>query len=92
MRFNAEYREIRTTVRIPDELWELYVLANGSEESAVADVREFLRDYQSVRKEPSSASQVARWYMVGYVKKSIVPAVGFNPHPEQGKSASRDAR
>ena len=92
MRFNAQYQGSRTTVRIPDELWQLFVASAGSEESARSEVREFLAQYQSVRKPASSASQVARWFIVGYVRRSIVTPVGFNPDPENGKSASRDAR
>ena len=92
MRLNAKYNQTRTTVRIPDELWELFVIAVGSEDEAVTDIKSFLSEYTSVRKESSSASQVARWYIVGYVRRSIAPPIGFNPDPKNDKSALRDAR
>lgn len=44
MRFNAEFKGVRTTVRISDELWSLFVLYYGSEQEAVESLRFSLTD------------------------------------------------
>lgn len=61
----------RTTVRFPPELWELYVIAVGSEEAAKQDLRQ---DLYIFSRSSSDLSGYARQHMTDFIRRNLAPS------------------
>lgn len=77
MRFNVVYNGKRTTARLPDDLWELFVLAMDSDRlNAVSEVLFFFGEREEKRKLMDSyytisASEALRSFVTGYLRRSL---------------------
>ena len=65
MRLQAKYLGEFRTVRIPDELYELFSIAV---DDPGQEIRDFLADIQKIHTEQSTASEAAKSMIVGYLK------------------------
>lgn len=73
MRIDTKLYDRRTTIRIPDDLWQIYVEAVGTEEEAKSELLESMSEAEP---QFSSPSQVARSFITGYVRNCLKATSG----------------
>lgn len=73
MRIDTKLYDRRTTIRIPDDMWEIFVAAVGTEKDAKA---ELLASLEEAEPQFASPSQVARSFISGYVRQCLKATAG----------------
>lgn len=78
MKMHVYLRGRRTTLRLDEDYWSIFVAAVGSEDVAKGDVLEILADYQG---SVSSPSEIVKAYIGAYVRNAL--SVTTRPHSGQ---------
>lgn len=65
MRIQAKYLGDFRTVRVPDELWDLFSLAV---DDPAQEVRDYLADIPKIHREQPTASEATKAMIVGYLR------------------------
>lgn len=76
MRFNVWFNGKRTTARIADDVWELFVFVCGGDDAAQMEVERFFYNEQVAfdqtgRASLSSPSEALRSFLIGFIRAEI---------------------
>lgn len=85
MRFDVVYNGKRTTARLSDEMWELFIAAFRNDRlRAISEVETFFKEKEQKRQTMDrdfaiTASHSLRAFVTGFLKSEIRASAGFNP-------------
>ncbi len=92
MRFNVYHNGKRTTARVPDDLWELFIDAHDSDtQEALIQVSQYVGRWYGMHLKESPAELLKRYFM-RTIRDSMLPPIAACRDPKQDKSGVRNAR
>ena len=92
MRFNVYHNGNRTTARVSDDLWELFIDAHGRDrQAALMAVNECIRGWYGLTFKNTPAYLIESYFM-RVIRNSMLPPIAFNRDPKQHESGVRNGR